>query len=428
MASPKSSEYDSGRGLAPRDVAGVVLVAMALLGIALGTLFPAPDLSRATAETPPWCLVCGDVGLTDVIQNVFFFVPLGVALALLGFRARQAAFIGVIVSLIVELLQWTVVTGRDASLSDLLTNTVGTALGAAIAGAALDPGFPSPKAAKRLLVGALASLAALWGLSAWLLAPDARPTPWLASLRPTLNDHASFAGTLDSVRIGAVPVSQTTQLPDDMATRYADAQLSAAVALPVPNRSERGAIAVVESRTGTRQMLVAMTASHAAKVTFRIRASQARLQPLRFYAARAFAGPVGSPTVLRFSRDRSEIRVEGTVNGKVYAASQRLGPHWLAALVSPVPGWEGWEWTAIMFVWVAVFLGLAGFAIAASGGLSDTRVPMVGWIGVAATAVWMVAVNLIAGFPPVPLVGWLVCGIGIAIGTLLGRRTMRALH
>ncbi|HET7241044.1 MAG TPA: VanZ family protein, partial [Gemmatimonadales bacterium] len=61
----------------------------------------------------------------DVFLNLLLFVPLGAGLRLAGWRWRSVVLGAALVSFTVELLQYTVVTGRDASLSDLLTNTTG---------------------------------------------------------------------------------------------------------------------------------------------------------------------------------------------------------------------------------------------------------------------------------------------------------------
>ena len=108
---------------------GLVAVAFGL--VALATLVPGSP-SASGGGTPFWCLTCGDFALADAVANVVLFVPLGWALG----RARVPPIVGlaalVATTITVEWLQYTVVPGRDASLSDILTNPVGAAIGMAV--------------------------------------------------------------------------------------------------------------------------------------------------------------------------------------------------------------------------------------------------------------------------------------------------------
>ena len=103
------------------------LSALGLVAIAILTLRPVPTQAAASASTPLLCLVCGSNGGADVFLNLLLFAPLGVGLRLAGWRWRSVVATAALVSFAVELLQFTVVTGRDASLSDLVTNTTGAA-------------------------------------------------------------------------------------------------------------------------------------------------------------------------------------------------------------------------------------------------------------------------------------------------------------
>jgi VanZ like family len=115
---------------------GRLLAVVGLLFIAAATLTPLPQQSAAAAATPLWCLVCGEDGGVDVLNNILLFVPLGLGLRLMRLRTSHVVLLAASVSLAIELLQLIVITGRDASLSDLLTNTLGSwtgALGGSIA-------------------------------------------------------------------------------------------------------------------------------------------------------------------------------------------------------------------------------------------------------------------------------------------------------
>jgi VanZ like family len=124
------------RARGPRDLNtprhwGLV-VALAAAGlIAIATLTPSGD-----AGVEPWCVPCalrhrGLVG--DVIANLVLFAPLGFGLGLAGVRPRIVLLGSLATSLCVESLQAYVIAGRVANVVDVVTNTTGAALGAAMA-------------------------------------------------------------------------------------------------------------------------------------------------------------------------------------------------------------------------------------------------------------------------------------------------------
>ena len=75
---------------------------------------------------------------SDVALNVAGFIPFGYVFAtwffLIRFTSRPrltALLLGMLVSFVIESVQYFLPT-RDSSMTDLLTNTIGTALGVAL--------------------------------------------------------------------------------------------------------------------------------------------------------------------------------------------------------------------------------------------------------------------------------------------------------
>ena len=93
--------------------------------ILVATLSPEPDAVSTGCEWPG-CLL-------DVAQNLVLFVPLGASLLLATRSHTKSIAAGAALSLAVELLQLHVIRGRDASLSDWISNTMGTAAGTGVA-------------------------------------------------------------------------------------------------------------------------------------------------------------------------------------------------------------------------------------------------------------------------------------------------------
>jgi hypothetical protein len=76
-----------------------------------------------------WHLFTGEFDLSDIINNLLLFIPLAAALRCAGVQGRTVVAIGIALSVTIEFVQLRVLAGRDASLSDLLANTVGAGAG-----------------------------------------------------------------------------------------------------------------------------------------------------------------------------------------------------------------------------------------------------------------------------------------------------------
>jgi hypothetical protein len=104
-------------------------IVAAIVVVILGaTLLP----SRTDVRRPfAFCLMCDFRWLADAVLNVALFLPLGLVA---GWRAKspwKVALAGALFSTAIELLQ-IAVPGRDPELRDILSNSAGAALGAAL--------------------------------------------------------------------------------------------------------------------------------------------------------------------------------------------------------------------------------------------------------------------------------------------------------
>lgn len=185
------------------------------------TLFPNPGQAVFSARTPLLCLVCGDHGGADVILNLLLFTPLATGLRLAGWSWRRVVAVSASLSFTVEFLQFYVVAGRDASLSDLLTNTAGAAIAAAIA-----PGLgrllaPDRTLARRLFFGSFALWLGVLTLSAIAM------MPWVPSGRlrndctRSFGKDDTFSGTVQSVVLNGVRLPCDDELPGTLPLREA---------------------------------------------------------------------------------------------------------------------------------------------------------------------------------------------------------------
>ncbi len=200
---------------------GGVLAASGLVAILQLTLFTNPGQAVFSARTPLLCVVCGDQGGADVILNLLLFIPMATGLRLLGWPWRRVVMMSVSLSFAVEFLQFYVVPGRDASLSDLLTNTTSAAIAAAIAPHLGRLLAPDRALARRLFFGSVA----LW---LGVLTFSALATmPWVPSGRLRNDctrsfDRADiFTGTVRSVVMNGVPLPCDDELPGVVPLREA---------------------------------------------------------------------------------------------------------------------------------------------------------------------------------------------------------------
>ena len=186
----------------------MVLSALAIAGIAGLTLRPGQTLGPAQPLVV-WCVWCGDTGTTNLILNTVLFAPLGAGLALLGLRRKAALTAGLGLSLLIEMLQLTVLEGRYGALGDVLANTLGVWLGHRVTNAGMNHG--------RLLSrrGYLARSLLAWGFAisipalvamAFQPAPGPGQRAWFGQWANVLANLDPFGGEVLEVRLNGLPV------------------------------------------------------------------------------------------------------------------------------------------------------------------------------------------------------------------------------
>ena len=175
-----------------RNWGGAGVAAVTLATILFATLTPTPG----TPTMSFWCIVCGERGLLDFSANVVMFVPLGFAFMLATDR-RWGSFLACLATTLgIELLQIRVVAGRDASLGDLLANTLGGGIGVALAHWRAVFLFPRPAAARGLTLAWAALFAVACGLASAGLHPASVPRSLWIQWTPPRRGFEPFTGQL----------------------------------------------------------------------------------------------------------------------------------------------------------------------------------------------------------------------------------------
>jgi hypothetical protein len=144
----------------------------------------------------------------DVILNVLLFLPFGLGLGLRGVARRRALLLILATTLTVETLQGCFIVGRDASLSDILTNTLGGGLGLGLASRWRSLILPDGVASRQLAFGGLTAWLLIWSASAALLQPAPPAPEWWAQIAPIGVTSSDFPGKVLTASVNG------RQIPD----------------------------------------------------------------------------------------------------------------------------------------------------------------------------------------------------------------------
>lgn len=159
----------------PRTTDRLLLVG-ALAAILVPTLIPIEQ--PAHLEASKWVL--SELSSSDLMRNLLLFMPLGAALAQLGYSAARCVALALLLSGGIETLQlW--IPGRFVSPLDLLANGLGAALGQAVLRWAPLWLSPTPALSRRLVIAAGGTAAGLLLATGPLLAPA--PVPALSDVQ-----------------------------------------------------------------------------------------------------------------------------------------------------------------------------------------------------------------------------------------------------
>jgi hypothetical protein len=344
-------------------------------------------------------------GLTDIVLNILLFVPLGVGLALLGTGALAAGTIGAVASTAVELAQrW--IPGRVSSVQDVVTNCLGTLLGAL-----LVVGW-TRRAHWWRTVGALqAGVMIATSVAGGSLVLPARPAPgtWWGFWAHELGGNAVFQGrvlrfNLQGVDIPDGPLPNGAELSARLAT--GDPLLLAATLVsgpPVDGRAQLVGIMAEQS-----DYLELWQEGRSLLAFVRLRLTGAGLRPVWYRLDDALPAVPGDTVALSLRVTRRGVVVASTFGktrrGRTFDLSAPL--FWAGFLPfevrtsSPTPLWALLP-MAVAFAGLGMGvrhrIGLAlGAATAFFGGMLLARGAPPPWPALAAAALGLWAGRVLA--------------------------------
>ena len=177
-------------------------LAATLLVIAAVTLVPDAVHGRPEIDL---CIVCGSIGGATAMLNVLLFVPFGFFARLRWGAAWRAVGAAFLLSFCIEAVQL-FVPGRETGLSDLLANTLGAALGAALALRPASWLLPDARPSRIVALVATALTAGLMIAAGPLLDPSAPPGDYYGQWKPRGFAHPTHRGEVLSATLGGLPV------------------------------------------------------------------------------------------------------------------------------------------------------------------------------------------------------------------------------
>lgn len=261
--------------------AGLVVAVTNLVVIAFATLLPEPG----AAVGSHLCLLCGSLGGVNSLLNVFLFLPLGIGLALAEFSGKRAVIAMCALSVLIETAQFLVIPGRYATIGDVLTNSLGGALGFAIGRNAFILLRPSPRIALALTMGWSTLWLATQAISAYGFSPAVPKSEYFGQIAPSLGNFEQFRGRVLRTSIADVVV-RDTQFKDSPRVRELLLGGATVTTTILPPGSGRGIAPIVRvADAGEREIL--LLAQNAADLIFGVRTGAAalRLRPPLFALA-----------------------------------------------------------------------------------------------------------------------------------------------
>jgi len=397
----------------PSRFVPAIILLLSLIAIGVLTLIP----GSREMEGPGWaCLFCSTFGIADALLNVFLFMPLGFSLRLLKTTTMRAIAVGFICSAFVEAAQFVVVPGRDASIGDLITNTLGSGLGYSLAASETYWFRATRMAARTLSLFYAIGIAVAVVLCGYLLRPSFTESDYFGQWTPDLGHLERYDGQVLDARIGSqfLPPERL-----DETGRFRDAwasgtpiRIRALAGSPPPGLAPLFSIYDGEQR----EILIVGVDGHDLVFRHRTKAIAIKLrQPLVRLRSTMDEGDTGD--TLRLSVEVSGAGHCVTLNGNRFCnRGFSIGEGWKLLLGGDyvAPTAEGYVGLVLLFV---VFLPL---------GFWTGRSPAAAVFAAASISILIIMPRHV-GLASTSLLESFACGIGLAAGLIGGRMYGRRL-
>ena len=272
---------------------GLAITIASLLAIGVATLLPEPGQSMRQHS----CLVCGSFGGVDAFLNVLLFIPLGIGLALFGIAGRRALLAVCALSVVIETTQFLVIPGRDSTVGDVVTNTIGGALGFALVRYSLVLLRPSPRIATIITICWCATWLSIQAISSYGLAPSLPESQYYGQIARAIGNLAVFEGRVISASADDVAIPNW-DLSDSRPIRRALLNGAPVVAMVVAAGPTQGIAPIVRvADAEQREIVVLAQAQENLLFGIRTGADALRLRSPMFALRNAFPSDVGHGSI-----------------------------------------------------------------------------------------------------------------------------------
>lgn len=373
--------------------------------------------------------------------NVLLFVPLGVGLALSGIAGKRAVLTACILSAIIETTQLFFIPGRDATLGDVLTNTLGGSLGFAIARTAGIWLRPKPRIAIVLGLCWCAVWITIQTVSSIAFTPSLPESGYFGQIAPRLGNFEVFSGRVLATRIDDVALTDTRL--NDAASIRRRLLRGATVGATVLPDGPTNDIAPIVRVADDEQREIVLLAQDDQSLLFglRTRAAILRLRSPLFAVAGVFAhsrstkNSSGVSTVNRSAND--SVSLAGSYDGRLarLTAQTNSASDERRVRVSSSLGWTltmPFQWLiedtlgerVLSWIWMAFLMAPAGYwgahiVLHRDPHANSTLVVLCLTAAAAILLAGLVAVEQGFGLPVATVRDWVASVSGIVAGGVL---------
>ncbi len=349
---------------------GSIIAGISIALICVATLTPEAGAPPG-GPTPSCERWCDSPLVADFIRNIILFAPMGFGLRLAGVRALRAILAGTLLSATVETLQIRVIAGRDASVLDWISNTLGTMSGVVLAARLRLLLLPLPRQAFRLTILALFLWVAALSLGAWGIQPAAPEFSYWGQRVPRLRQYPPFRGELISARVDEIEMPSARLAEDDgirrsLGTGQLRVEAIVRPGLPSPKAEIAPIVRVVDEKQ--REILLLGRGGQELVLRYRLRATSAHLETPAF----ALAGVFDSGAALNQGEAEPAESLYATLDAGRLTLTAR-GRHGIRqqtfeltaasawSFLLPWEYWYGGNAAGLSLFWLAVLLVPAGY-------------------------------------------------------------------
>jgi hypothetical protein len=386
------------------------------------TLYPTPDSIYTNSLSSIWCVVCGDLGVIDVTLNCLLFLPLGLGLGLREVPRWRAICLIVGTTVTIEFLQLHWVTGRDASLSDVLTNTLGGISGYALASRWRHIIFPASRTSYRLAVGGALLWVAVQIITAFAMKIRLPESVYYGQWAPELAQFEQFTGGVTSVLLNRTPLPGW-RLEQSSDIRRQLLHPESVLSVQAMTGKVTTGLAPIFSIYDENQREILLLGQKGHDLVFRIRTQSG---PMRLRGPSVRLSGIlpelpGLPLVVQVHIKSGHYDMTAEIGGKTYRREMSASASWGWSLLLPFDHSFGTEMPWLTMLWLGGLLLPIGYFASRSRRLSPARA-MVVFPTLLITG--LILVPLLGGLRPGAISEWVAAIAGSAVGWWLGSRSI----